>query len=52
MQSLNFAKNIMNAIVDMFVGMLKKGLKIIVEGFDAIIQSFKVLMSDSPCAKS
>lgn len=48
---LNFCKNIMNAIVDMFVGMLKKGLKIIVEGFDAIIQSFKVLMSDSSPAQ-
>lgn len=48
---LNFCKNIMNAIVDMFVGMLKKGLKIIVEGFDAIIQSFKILFSDSSPAQ-
>jgi len=44
---LNFCKHIINALVDMFVGMLKKGLKIVIEGFDAIIQSFKILFSDS-----
>lgn len=43
----NFIKYFINAIVNMFVGILKKGLKIISEGFSAIVQSIKILMSDS-----
>ncbi|WP_370260334.1 hypothetical protein [Idiomarina sp.] len=48
---LNFCRNIVNAIVDMFVGVLKKGLKIVMEGFSAIMQSIKILLSDSSPAQ-
>ncbi|WP_143441056.1 DNA repair protein [Idiomarina sp. MD25a] len=48
---LNFCRNIVNAIVDMFVGVLKKGLKIVMEGFSAIMQSIKILCSDSSPAQ-
>ena len=47
----NFIKYLINAIINMFVGMLKKALKIITEGFSAIIQSVKILMSDSTPAQ-
>ncbi|EJE8549041.1 DNA repair protein [Vibrio vulnificus] len=47
----NFVKYLINAIVNMFVGLLKKALQIIVEGFSAIIQSIKILMSDSSPAQ-
>lgn len=43
----NFIKYFINAIVNLFVGILKKALKIISEGFSAIVQSIKILMSDS-----
>ncbi|PYE30395.1 hypothetical protein DFP83_1172 [Idiomarina fontislapidosi] len=48
---LNLCRNIVNAIVDMFVGILKKGLKIVMEGFSAIMQSIKILCSDSSPAQ-
>lgn len=46
----NFIKYLVNAIVNLFVGMLKKALQIISEGFSAIVQSVKILMSDSSSA--
>ncbi|WP_306695435.1 DNA repair protein [bacterium 19MO03SA05] len=43
----NFVKYLINAVVNLFVGMLKRALKIISEGFNAIIQAIKILFSDS-----
>ncbi|MEE1676162.1 hypothetical protein SNR37_001489 [Agarivorans aestuarii] len=47
----NFVKYLINAIVSMFVGMLKKALQIISEGFSAIFQSVKILFSDASFAQ-
>lgn len=40
----NFAKLLFNAIVDMFVGLFQKILKVIVEGFNAIVDAFKIML--------
>ncbi|RTR39749.1 DNA repair protein [Shewanella canadensis] len=47
----NFVKYLLNAIVDMFVGILKKALKVITEGFNAILASIKILMGESSPAE-
>ncbi|RTR33237.1 DNA repair protein [Shewanella atlantica] len=47
----NFVKYLLNAIVNMFVGILKKALKVITEGFNAILASIKILMGDSSPAE-
>ncbi|PFG45446.1 hypothetical protein ATG66_3732 [Vibrio sp. ES.051] len=47
----NFIKYFINAVIELFVGMLKSALKILTEGFSAIIQSIKILMSDSTQAQ-
>jgi len=49
----NFVKYLLNAIVDMFIGILKKAFKIIVEGFGAIMQAIRIMMgSSSPAQKA
>lgn len=47
----NFVKYLLNAIVEMFVGILKKALKVITEGFNAILASIKILMGESSAAE-
>lgn len=49
----DFAKFLFNAIVDLFVGFFKRILKILVEGFNAIVNSFKVMFdkNKSPAEK-
>ncbi|GGP44366.1 DNA repair protein [Shewanella saliphila] len=49
--AMNFVKYLVNAIVDMFVGILKKALKIITEGFNAILASIKILLGESSGAE-
>ncbi len=48
---LGFTKYLINAIIDMFVGLLKKALKIISEGFNAIVQAVKIMTGEGSKAQ-
>ena len=48
---LGFTKYLINAIIDMFVGLLKKALKIISEGFNAIVQAVKIITGEGSKAQ-